>query len=437
MRRRIFYKIVTFFLLAAVLVPPSFALEDISIDATAAFLADVRTGVILYEQNADARVYPASLTKLVTALVVEEHCSYDEVVTVTESALAGKTPDGSNSGLKAGEKQTVETLLYCLLLPSGNDAALVLAEYVGGGSIANFIKMMNEKAAELGCTGTKIANPHGLHDANHYTTARDVYRIAREFVNHSSLMNIANTTSYVIPANDVVRSQRIINSTNHLISGISTLKYLYSYARGIKTGFTTPAGYCLVSSAEKNGLYLISVVMGASRDSNNNIMSFVETKRLFEWGFRNFSTVELVAAGEPVVEVPVSMSQDADSVVAVTKDSIKHLMSNDFDRSQVVITPWLDSDSLTSPVIKGQILGEADVSYKGVSYGRVKLVALSNVERSNFTYSMAKLRDFLRRPEVIYIAVGVVAAVIVYTVVSIVFKRRNRLRRIKKRGRYL
>lgn len=416
---------------------PVSAIDGISVEARSAMLVDVRSGEVLFEQYADTQIYPASITKIMTALLTVENCELDEVAEVTQHALSTISPDGSSAGLKAGEHMKVETLLYCLLLPSGNDAAAVLAEHIGG-SISGFVSMMNSRAIELGCTGTHYANPHGLHDEDHYTTARDTYLVVREFMKHDILTTISNTVTYVVPPTDVVSRERILNTTNYLISSNKTLKYLYSYARGIKTGTTTPAGYCLVSSAEKNGLYLVSILFGAGYDeASQSIMSYVETKRMFEWGFRNFETTVLVDAGEPVTEIGVTMGQETDRVVAVTESAIEHLMPVDFDSDKIVLTPWMYSESVEAPVIKGQYLGEVDVSYEGRSYGRVKLVALSGVDRSNFNYSVDRFTDWAKQPSV-WIAVGGVALlIIVYTVTTVAIKRKKRLRRIKKNGRYL
>ncbi|HHX72730.1 MAG TPA: D-alanyl-D-alanine carboxypeptidase [Clostridiales bacterium] len=411
--------------------------EDITIDAKGAILVDLNSGEVLYEQNADDKVYPASLTKLMTALIVMEHAALDEVVTVSQSALAGLNPHGSSAGLKVNEQMTVENMLYCLLLPSGNDAAAVLAEHVAG-SIPAFVDLMNQKAKELGCTGTHFENPHGLHSEGHYTTARDVFLITREFVKNEHLFAVSNTVTYVVPPTNATSSQRILNSTNYLINGNRTIQYLYSPARGIKTGTTTPAGYCLVSAAEKNDMFLISVVMGASRQAETEkIMSFVETKRLFEWGFRSFARKALIAAGEPVVEVPVDMASDVSSVIAVTQSSIEHLLPVDFSADEVVITPTLDYERLEAPVIKGQILGEADVAYRGRSYGRVKLVALTGVERSDFLYTMDKVKAIVQTPAFLYGVLALIGIIILYTVFMVTINRRKRLRRIRTKGRYL
>ncbi len=434
---KLFKKIFLIFVCAALVLPICRADGDISIQARSCILVDVNSGEVLYEQDADSKQYPASLTKLMTALLVYENCGLDDIVTVTESAIADLDPDGSTANLKVGEQMSVENLLYCLLVVSGNDAACVLAEHTAG-SIDAFVDMMNRKAKELGCTGTVFTNPDGLHDDGHYTTARDVYLITREFIKNDKLMEIANTASYAVPPTNKTSTQRILNTTNYLISGTKTIQYLYSYARGIKTGTTTPAGYCLVSSAEKNGLYLVSVVLGAGKSQDTGeIMSFVETKRLFEYGFNNYSNKTLISSGEPIVEVKVEMSQEAESVVAVTQSDITHLMKNDFDPSKVVITPTIYDEVVTAPVTKGQILGDADVSYEGKSYGRVKLVALTGVERSNFLYTMDRLKSYAKKPAFIFGAIGVVLAVIAYIVTAVMINRKKRLRMIKKRGRYL
>ncbi len=431
-------KYFTFFYILLILVSlaaPAAAAGDFSVECRSAILVDVNTGQVIFEQNADARQYPASLTKIMTALIVMDSCSLSETVTVTRTALAGLDEAGSSVGLREGEIMSVENLLYCMLVSSGNDAASVLAEHVGG-TVEAFVVRMNERAAALGCTGTRYQNPHGLHSEDHYTTARDLYIITRAFLAVPKLTEIANTVSYVVPATNK-SDQRILNTTNYLISGVSTSRYIYTYARGIKTGTTTPAGYCLISSAEKNGLYLVGVILGCGRrEDTGEIMSFVEMKRMFEYGFNNFSYKTLVVRDQPVVEVTVEMSQEADSVVAVTQSEITSLLDNDFDKSKVVLTPWLYSETLSAPVIKGQLLGEVDVSYNGVSYGRVKLVALTGVERSNFLYSMDKLNEMLHQPRYLIIAGAVVLAIVIYIVVLILVRRRKRLRKLKK-GRYV
>lgn len=423
--------------LTGILCQTAMAVDSLKVEARAAILVDVNSGEVLFEQNADSRQYPASLTKIMTALVVSERCNFDELVEAKASAFADLSPDGSSVQIQEGEILSVENLMHCMLISSGNDAANVLAEYAGG-TLENFWDLMNQKAAELGCTGTHFANAHGLHDENHYTTARDLYRITRAFAENETLMKIANTVSYVVPATNKTSKQRILNSTNLLISGTSTIQYIYSPARGIKTGTTTPAGYCLISSAEKNNLYLISVVLGAGKDeTTGQVMSFVETKRMFEWGFDNYAYQQIVSSGEPVLELSVQMSQEADAVVAVTQTGITALLSSDFDPESVVITPWLYEETLTAPVTKGQVVGEADVSYEGRSYGRIKLVALQSVERSNFMYSWDRFLSYLSKPVIWIGLAAVILIVLAYILIMVFFNRRRRLRRIRKRGRYL
>ncbi len=425
-------KILFFFVLfSTILILPVSAADSITVAAKSALLIDVNSGNVLMEQNADEKRYPASLTKIMTALVVSERCSLTDSVTVHPDTFSDLIPDGSSVSLREGEVMTVEHLLYCMLLASGNDAANALAIHTAG-SLETFYDLMNRKAADLGCTNTHFANAHGLQNPDHYTTARDLYRITRAFIQNSTLLRISNTVSYVIPATNK-SSPRILSSTNYLINGNSTIRYLYTLARGIKTGTTSAAGHCLISSAEKNGLYLVSIVLGADKDADTgNIMSFVETKRMLEWAFNNFTYHALINAATPIVEVPVSMGQDADSVTAVTQTGVTCLMYKDFDPAGVVVTPWLYENALVAPIVKGQVLGEADIAYEGVSYGRVKLVALTGVERSNFDYNINRLSILIRKPVFIFSATGIVVLVATYFVLSHVFRRKKRLREIQK-----
>ena len=190
-------------MLGGALSPVAFGASDFSVSCRSAILVDVNTGQVIYEQNADSKQYPASITKVMTALLVREHTQPDAVVTVTESALTGLDSAGSSVSLVEGEQMSVNELLHCMLISSGNDAANVLAEYVGG-TVANFVDMMNEKAASLGCDGTHFMNPHGLHHENHYTTARDIYIFTREFVADPVLMQIAKEIRKIFRSQDVV-----------------------------------------------------------------------------------------------------------------------------------------------------------------------------------------------------------------------------------------
>ena len=179
------------------LIPYALAVEDPNIRAKCTILADPETGQVFYERNADERAFPASTTKIMTALLVLKYCELDETETCLEEDKSTLEPGSTLAGIKTDETMTIHDLLYCLLLPSGNEAANMLARHVGG-TVENFVWMMNEQAAILGCTGTHFANPHGLHDDNHYTTARDLYLIAAEAMQNETFAEIVRYIFYVI-----------------------------------------------------------------------------------------------------------------------------------------------------------------------------------------------------------------------------------------------
>ncbi|MFR0733701.1 MAG: D-alanyl-D-alanine carboxypeptidase family protein [Oscillospiraceae bacterium] len=199
---------------------------------------------MVYAKNIDTRREPASLTKVMTCLLALAHGNLTDSITVSQEALDDLDPAGSSSGLMAGEVFTLEQLLYCLMIESANDAAPVIAEYVAGSEPA-FVEMMNQKAAELGCTGTHFANTHGLHDEEHYTTARDLAKIMMAALEYEKFQEIYSADRYTLAATNL-QEERILVTTNYLIDASITSDYYDERVIGGKTGFTTPAGRCVM-----------------------------------------------------------------------------------------------------------------------------------------------------------------------------------------------
>lgn len=234
------------------------ASEAPAVTATAALLISPDSDMVLYEKNADEKRYPASTTKIMTALLTLENVKdLNETVTAEQGDFAKVTADSSNADIKVGETVRVIDLLYALMLPSANEAAYILARHVGGTS-EHFVDMMNTRAEELGCTGTHFCNPCGLHEEDHYTTARDLYLIAREAMKNDTFTNIIDTVQYRMPKTNM-HEERIIFTTNQLIFS-SFNPWSYPYNKGIKTGHTSQAGNCFVGYAEYGDAKLYSVV---------------------------------------------------------------------------------------------------------------------------------------------------------------------------------
>lgn len=422
------------------------ALEYPETEASSAILVDAETDRPLYSYNADEKVYPASTTKIMTALLVFEAIERDEigyydVVTVSETFAEGLTSDGSTADIQPGEELSVEELLHCVLMASANEACNVLAEYLCG-SIDAFVTLMNERAEELGCTGTHFTNTHGLPDDNHYTTAWDLYLISREALLYESFVGITSTLSYTIPITNK-SDIRELETTNLLLDPSS--QYYYEYASGVKTGSTKAAGSCLVSTAAKDDIHIIAIVMGVGRvtDSSQTVTtketSFSVTKYLYEWAFENYSYYEVLNANNEITSVPVSMASDADSVSAQPANSLSILLPNDYVDEDISIEISLTSEEtgqeLVAPVTVGQILGKITVKYEDDSYGPVNLVSSSNVELSRTEYLKSEIAKTFDNVWVKVAVITIVLLIILYIVFIINVKTKKKKHKKTRSGK--
>ena len=404
--------------------------EDPDIQAKAALLVDANTGAIVYAKNEHQELYPASLTKIMTALLVVEaidkgQLSLDQEVTAS-STIESLDTDGSTANIKPGEIMTVEQLLYCMLVVSANEACVILAEAVSG-SVDAFVDQMNEKAQALGCENTHFVNPTGLHDSQHYTSAWDLYLITKEALTHKDFVRISDTGDITLPATNL-HEARALHSTNYLISVWRSRGYINKNAHGIKTGSTSEAGHCLVSSAAKGSLSFISVVLGCDRltleDGEIRTMSFYETNRLFQWGFDNFSYKTILTADEYPKEVAVSLSK-IDHVTVHPARDVEVLMPNGLAPEDLERTITLRSDPVEAPIAAGDKLGTIQLSYKGTVYASEDLLALNDVEASKLLTFWRDVKLFFAKPAV-RIA-GIVLAVLVVLVLlwKLIFGRRR------------
>lgn len=399
------------------------------ITSQAAIVVDRETNEVLYEKNPDERMYPASTTKMMTALIALELGNMEEKVTVTKEQLRVLDNTGSSISLKAGDVLTLEQLIYYLLVASGNDAANVIAEYVGG-SIESFVELMNRRAEELGCTGTHFTNAHGLHDDEHYTTARDLYLIAKEAMKNETFRKAVSTQRYVIGPTDACPEERVFYTTNHLISKWRNVNYIYSKAIGIKTGYTSKAGNCLVSGASDGGSTYYCVILGAP-EVDGRIMSFVESKELLEWAFANYKVKAIITADEPIKEIEVELSNIYDYVMVVPERSASKLMLKDLTVDMMDKTIDVP-EKLQAPIEKGQVVGTMTLSYEGKTYASVNLVSAATIERSELLYLLYIVQTFLAGKAFRIIA-GVLVCVLVFAVLFFAVIRRSRR---KKRRRY-
>ena len=377
---------------------PAFAAEgeEFTVNAAAAVLMEADTGEILYALNPDELRYPASLTKIMTGLLTVEaiergDLTMDEEITLDGDLYAGIGADGSTQNLKIGEIVTVRDLLYMMMIPSANEAANALAIAVSG-TVPAFIELMNTRAAELGMTGTHFVNPHGYPHDDHYTTAMDMAHLCREALNHSDFREIISTGGgYVVPATNL-HGERTLKNTNALMPNASVGGYRYQYAIGIKTGFASKAGHCLASAAEKDHRVVISILLGGVNWIQNDVEVpnnyFTESRRLLEHGFNDFSKKTVLDTIEPLGTVSVSLCSYQDYVTVQPAQSISATLPNSLDPAIFKRDIVLPQEALQAPIEKGQVLGTVTISYNGVDYGTVDLIASTSLERSQVLYAL-------------------------------------------------
>lgn len=424
MGKKIFSAFTAFVLLLGCFPSGVLAAEAPQINAKGAVIGEMTTGTVVFEQNADEKLFPASTTKIMTAILAIENCEPDEIITISAECIKGLSELGSSTLLQEGEEMRFSDMLKYLLVASGNDAAIALALHISG-SVDGFVELMNAKAEELGCENTHFANPHGLHDENHYTTPRDLLKIAEYAMKNSTFAEAVKIDRYVLPATNA-RGEQTITSTNHLISRWRNRDYYYEGALGIKTGFTTPAGYCLVSGVSSGELTYITVVMGASQSEDGVIGSFTETKKLLDYAKKGFSVQTLAQAGSPIAEAPVALGKDADTVVLGPESDISALLPTDFDPKLVEVATVIEAN-IKAPVEKGQVLGSAEYSYDGQLLATGPLVAADSVRRSLWLFIFDGVFGiFGGTAAKVIIGISVLAVLIFFIYGTINRKRRRR-----------
>ena len=361
--------------------------EDIFKDISAPnlLLAETNTGKILYERNADEKIYPASLTKLMTSILVVENCELDEIVTVSEKAVTSVPSGYVNANLQVGEELTVEDLLYVMLIPSANDAANALAEHVGG-SIESFSTMMNSRAKELGCTGSNFTNPSGLHQEEHYTTTKDLYLIAKQAISNSLIKKIVGTTNYtLLNTEKYTKTKRTFTTTNYMKIK-SLTKYYCDYCIGGKTGYTGEAKNCVIEFAEKDGIELTAIVMGESAKVKGQ--KFLDAKEMFEYVFENYENKQIVNKNEKYETVKVNNTTKETRMLDVLyKDDIYILKEKDNNEEMQKNVEYYN---LKAPIQKGKEVGKITYEYEGITY-TTELIAAENVEESKTLGNVLKL----------------------------------------------
>lgn len=344
--------------------------DELSVEAPAAIVLSPTTDTIMFEKNIHEHMFPASTTKIMTALLVLEHCKrLDERITMSHDAIYKMEPGSSHIAMNEGETLTVRQALYALLIASANEVANALAEYVSG-DVKTFCELMNTRAKQLDATDSHFVNPHGFHNTEHYTSCHDLAIIMQECVKYPEFVKIINTKRYDIPPTEKQPESRVMHNTNKMIQ---EGRYYNSEVVGGKTGFTDEAGHTLVTYGKRNGNELIVVVM---KEKSEN--AFVDTTKLLNYGFDNFETISLdTNEFEKTCEV-LQSGKVIDNVNVKSADAFEVTVPNMIKREAITLRTEL-SDKLQVPIKKDVPVGKIVAVYKNKILGSVNLLPQENI----------------------------------------------------------
>ena len=395
--KKIFAAALAVVLLAPALATPAAAMSgydpDFEVTAEAAYIVNLDTNLVVYEKNSETPLVAGSLTKLMTMILLLKNYQ-DQLDTITVTApgyiydyLYGK--GASSADIRRGETHTLRTLLYAMEVQSGNEAAYIVADYMGGGSIDNFVAMMNAEAEAIGCTGTTFTDPCGLDEGN-ITTARDSYLLLRAAMEYDAFVEAAGVYTWQVPQSSAHDAPYTIISTNRMISSASEL--YRSYTQGGKTGSLSSGWQNFASWHTQDGETYISVLMHSS-DEIGNTPAEIETGQLMDWVFATFGVGAALDTTQPISELPVRYATEAESVMLYPVDNMMTLLPREGGAAVTEQTFNLP-ESLAAPVTQGEIVGSVTISIEGEEVGTVDLIAGSNVSRNQVLYTLSRVGEF-------------------------------------------
>lgn len=415
-------KLFALLILFVLLLPVNYiyaSIEDLDIYSPSVVLIDSNSGKVLYKKNENKRMYPASITKIMTAILVLENCDLTDTAKVSEKAVMVVPPGYSIANVQIGEELVIKDLMYALLLKSGNDVANVLAEKIAG-SIEDFAVMMNQKAVELGCSGTNFVNPSGIHNADQYTTASDMALIAKYCMQNETFRSIVATTTYTLPAtNKYPKEDRVMTTTNDLLK-LNTSKrkdnYYYQYCIGIKTGFTSQAKNTLVAAASRDNLEFIAIVLGAEQTSEFLSHRYLDTIALFNYAFDNYRIRKIINEEDIISQVYIKKN----SLDLISSVSITTVVKN--ENYEIDFEPEISlKEDLKVPINKGEIIGTATYDIEGISY-TFDLLAGNNIEKNSVLSIIFRI---------------ILILVILYIVILVLHKNSKRRRKVKRKSSHV
>ena len=379
---KIIFFIFIFLMQFIIFISPSYADSDnLKTYCPSCILIEANTGKILYEKNSNDVRFPASTTKIMTAILTVENCNLDDVATVSHNAVYSIPYDYTHASLKEGEELTIEQLLYALMIPSANDAAIVLAEHISG-SVEEFAKLMNKRAEELGCKNTHFVNPNGIHSKDHTSTSYDLALMGKFAMQNSIIRKIVSTTQFTLPAtNKYSKTDRIFNNSNDLLSTYS--RYYYEGTTGVKTGYTGEAGNCIIASAKKNDFEVILVVLGGESTNTGLSQRYLDCKTLFDYAFNNYSLKTLNEKNAILKQITVrGATEETQNLNVLIKDKIEIFSENSADLSSLEPEITLD-ENLMAPISANSAIGKITYNYDGQTYSS-DLIAETQVLSSDF-----------------------------------------------------
>ena len=350
-------------------------------NAQSVIMFETGSQTLMYAWNADTPMYPASLVKIMTALLVLEKGTLTDEVTVNQSALDTVSSDAISVELQAGEIMTVENLMYCMMVYSANDAAAVLAEYISG-SQNEFVALMNTKAEELGCTGTTFTNPHGLHNELQLTTARDMCRILQAALEYDVFRTIFGTVTYTVPATNL-QDQRSISTNNYLMHTAAVAIHYDGRVTGGRSGVTAEGFRCVASVSENGNMEMICIVMGAKSvysENTTNISSyggFPETSKLLDMAYDGYARKQIIYENQILRQQPV-LNGDND-VFAASYEAFSTVLPSDISFDQLSFRYADAPGSNQAPIKKGQNLAALQVWYGGMCVAQTDIFAMNDV----------------------------------------------------------
>lgn len=383
---------------------PSVTNKQIALYSRADILLDAKTGNILYENNSNEKLFPASTTKLMTAILTLDNCQMTDTVTIKSEWLQGIPSGYTIANLQPGETLTVDQLMHALLIPSANDAANVLAYHISG-SIDKFAELMNNKAKELGCKGTHFINPSGVHNENHYSTAYDMALIGLYASKYSQVREIVSNLTYSLP--DLPDGKpRLLKSTNTLINPKN--QYYYEYATGLKTGYTDKAKSCIVATAKKDDIELLCVVLGGDKTENNKSQRELDCQTLFEYGFNNYKYMDICTKNESVDVSQIANIPDyLNGKNLIYENTLNVLVPIDATQTSTIL---FEVDKKL-PVMKNTVVGTATYHIQGNDY-TINILAGEDILPQNTESTQT----------IFYILIAVLIILLVFSL----FKKRKR-----------